>query len=62
MNPWLPGFAAQAANAVAMPQGAHMDAFWRYGGDMILKALAGVDEMQSIVAEAAALTNDTTGK
>ena len=62
VNPWLPGFAAQAANAVAMPQGAHMDAFWRYGGDMILKALAGVDEMQSIVAEAAALTNDTTGK
>lgn len=61
-DPLLSGFSSQAATADAMPHGAEMDAFWRYGGDMILKALTGVEDMQSVVAEAAALTNDASGK
>lgn len=59
-DPLLLGFAAQAANADGMRHGPEMDAFWRYGGDMILKALAGPQDMQSIVNETAALTNDAS--
>ncbi len=58
----LAGFAQQANTAQAMPHGPHMDAFWRYGGDMIFKALTGAQETQSIVVETAALINETTGQ
>ena len=60
-DPLLQGFAAQAALADGMAHGAHMDAFWRYGGDMILRAVAGADDLQTIVSETAALINETTG-
>jgi len=58
----LSGFVQQAAAAQAMPHGPHMDAFWRYGGDMILKALAGAEDLDAIVLEAATLINETTGR
>ncbi len=61
-NARLSGFAQQAAVAQAMPHGPHMDAFWRYGGDMILKALTGVEELNAIVLETATLINETTGR
>ncbi len=60
-NSLLAGFAAQAMNATGMPHGVEMDAFWRYGGDMVLRALSGSDDIQSIVNETAALINDESG-
>ncbi len=58
----LSGFAQQAAAAQAMPHGPHMDAFWRYGGDMIFKALTGAEDLNAIVLETATLINETTGR
>ncbi len=45
-----------------MPHGPHMDAFWRYGGDMILKALTGAEDLDAIVLESATMINETTGR
>ncbi len=61
-DPLLNGFAAQAAYADGMAHGPTMDAFWRYGGDMILRAVTGVEDVQTIVAETAALTNESSGQ
>lgn len=58
----LSGFVQQAAAAQAMPHGPHMDAFWRYGGDMILKALTGAEDLDAIVLESATMINETTGR
>lgn len=57
----LSGFATQATDAIGMPHGAEMDAFWRYGSDMFLKILSGAYDVQSVVDETAALINDATG-
>ena len=59
--PLLNGFAMQAENAAGMAHGPEMDAFWRYGADMILRAVAGAEDLNTVVTESAALTNDATG-
>lgn len=61
-SPLLQGFAAQAANATAMPTTAEMNEVWTYGSDMIIKALTGVAEAPDIVAETATLINEANGK
>jgi ABC-type glycerol-3-phosphate transport system substrate-binding protein len=61
-DPLLAGFAAQAATAGAMPAAAEMAQVWGYGGDMILKALAGVAAPPAIIAETTALINEANGK
>lgn len=58
----LAGFAAQAANALAMPTTPEMTEVWAYGGDMLLKALTGVAPPPAIVSETAALINEANGK
>jgi len=58
----LAGFAQQAASAQFLPHGPQMDAFWRYGGDMVFKVLAGSQAPDAIVRETAALINETTGR
>jgi len=60
-NPLLAGFARQAETAAVMPIGPAMQEVWAYGGDMIIKALAGVNTPQEIVAETTALINDAIG-
>jgi arabinogalactan oligomer/maltooligosaccharide transport system substrate-binding protein len=57
-SPILAGFAAQAATAAVMPIGPGVQEVWAYGGDMIVKALAGVSPPEQIVAETTALIND----
>ena len=44
-----------------MPIGPAMQEVWAYGGDMIIKALAGVRTPEEIVAETTALINDAIG-
>jgi arabinogalactan oligomer/maltooligosaccharide transport system substrate-binding protein len=61
-DPLLAGFAAQAANADAMPTRSEMTELWGYAGDMLLKALTGVAPPPAIVAETTALINDANGK
>jgi maltose-binding protein MalE len=61
-TPLLQGFAAQAATAVAMPTTPEMNNVWSYGGDMIVKMLAGVGEAQAIVAETTTLINEANGR
>ena len=60
--PGLAGFAEQAATAQAMPHGPQVDAFWRYGGDMVFRVLAGADAPDAIVRETTALINETPGR
>ncbi len=57
----LQGFMAQAASAQSMPTVPEMDEVWGYGGDMLLKVLAGAAPA-TIVRETTALINDATGK
>ncbi len=54
----IAGFARQAATAAVMPIGPGMQEVWAYGGDMLVKALAGVSPPEQIVAETTALIND----
>ena len=61
-NPLLKGFVAQAADAKSMPTGSVMDQVWGYGGDMIIKALAGDEQPSKIISETTALINDANGK
>jgi maltose-binding protein MalE len=61
-TPLLQGFAAQAANAIAMPTSAEMNEVWTYGSDMIIKSLTGVAEPEAIVSETTTLINEANGK
>ena len=61
-TPLLQGFAAQAATAQAMPTTPEMDNVWAYGGDMLIKALSGVNAPTTIVAETTTLINEANGK
>lgn len=61
-TPLLQGFAAQAANATAMPTIPEMNNVWSYGSDMIIKALTGVGDPPAIVAETTTLINEANGK
>jgi maltose-binding protein MalE len=61
-TPLLQGFATQAATAAAMPTTAEMNHVWTYGGDLLIKALAGVSEPSAIVAETTTLINEANGK
>jgi maltose-binding protein MalE len=58
----LRAFARQAATAQAMPHGAVMDHIWRYGGDMLVRATAGVEDPAAIVTETTTLINEATGR
>jgi arabinogalactan oligomer/maltooligosaccharide transport system substrate-binding protein len=60
-DPMLRSFASQALSAQGMDHGPLMDAFWRYGGDMLLRAVSGAEDLNTVVAETAALVNETTG-
>lgn len=61
-DPLLAGFAAQAADAAAMPTMPEMAEVWGYGGDMVIKALTGVAPPPAIVAETTALINEANAK
>ena len=61
-DPLLTGFAAQAADAAAMPTMPEMAEVWGYGGDMVIKALTGVAPPPAIVAETTALINEANAK
>jgi arabinogalactan oligomer/maltooligosaccharide transport system substrate-binding protein len=61
-DPLLRGFAAQALSADAMPTLPEMDTVWGYAGDMLVKALGGVDAPPAIVAETTSLINEANGK
>lgn len=61
-TPLLQGFAAQVATAVPLPLNAEMREVWGYGGDMFVKALAGVTPPPAVVAETTALINEANGK
>ena len=61
-DPLLAGFVRQAATADAMPIRPEMEHVWTYGGDMLVKALAGSAPPPAVVAETTALINDANGK
>ncbi len=61
-DPLLKAFMQQAATAQSMPTGPEMDQVWGYGGDMLLKAINGVDQPKKIVAQTATLINEANGK
>lgn len=61
-TPLLQGFAHQAVNAQAMPTSPEMNAVWTYGGDMVIKALSGVEDPAMIVVDTTTLINEANGK
>lgn len=61
-DPVLRGFATQAATAQPAPTQKEMDSVWGYGGDMLIKVLAGSVDAAAAVQEASALINEETGK
>lgn len=58
----LRAFARQAETAQAMPHGAVMDQVWRYGGDMLVRATAGMEDPAAIVTDTTTLINEATGR
>ena len=61
-DPLLQGFMQQAATAQSMPAVPEMEAVWGYGGDMLIRAINGVDEPTKIISETTALINEANGK
>lgn len=61
-DPVLNGFLAQAATAQSMLSSTEMEQVWGYGGDMLLKVLAGDQDPAAVVAETTALINDANHK
>ena len=61
-DPLLQGFMQQAATAQSMPTLPEMEQVWGYGGDMLLKAINDVAELDAIVVETATLINEANGK
>lgn len=59
-DPILRAFVAQAATAAPAPTQPAMEAVWGYGGDMLIKVLAGGTDPGAAVAETVALINEET--
>lgn len=59
-DPILRGFAQQAASAAAAPWQPQMESVWGYGGDMLIKVLAGNVDPAAAVAETVALIVEET--
>jgi maltose-binding protein MalE len=59
-DPILRGFMAQAATAAPAPAQPQMEAVWGYGGDMLVKVLAGEMDPAAAVSETVALINEET--
>ncbi len=61
-DPLLQGFLQQAENAQALPMIPEMEEVWGYGGDLLLRVLAGDEEPAKVVIEIATLINEANGK
>lgn len=61
-DPLLQGFMQQASSAQALPMIPEMQAVWGYGGDLLLRVLAGVEDPTTVVSETATLINEANGK
>ena len=58
----LQGFMQQAASAHAIPMIPEMKEVWGYGGDLLLRVLAGDEDPAQVVGEAVTLINEANGK
>ncbi|MCE7986536.1 MAG: extracellular solute-binding protein [Caldilinea sp. CFX5] len=61
-DPLLQGFMQQADSAHAFPMIPEMKEVWGYGGDLLLRVLAGDEEPTTVVADATTLINEANGK
>ncbi len=61
-DPLLQGFLQQAENAQALPMIPEMTEVWGYGGDLLLRILAGDEDPAIVVVEIATLINEANGK
>jgi len=61
-NTLLQGFMDQAATAQSMPNIPEMQQVWGYGGDMVIKVVAGDADPVATVKQTAALINEANGK
>lgn len=61
-DPLLQGFMQQAGSAHAFPMIPEMKEVWGYGGDLLLRVLAGAEDPAQVVTEAATLINEANGK
>ncbi len=61
-DPLLKAFMQQAATAQSMPTRPEMEKIWGYGGDMLLKAVNGVDDPKKIIVQTTTLINEANGK
>lgn len=61
-DPLLQGFMQQAASAQALPMIPEMAEAWGYGGDLLLRVLAGKENPAQVVTETATLINEANGK
>lgn len=61
-DPLLQGFMQQASSAHAIPMIPEMKEVWGYGGDLLLRVLAGAEDPAGVVTEATTLINEANGK
>ena len=61
-DPLLQGFMQQASSAHAFPMIPEMKEVWGYGGDLLLRVLAGDEEPTKVIADATTLINEANGK
>jgi arabinogalactan oligomer/maltooligosaccharide transport system substrate-binding protein len=61
-DPLLQGFMQQAGSAHAFPMIPEMKEVWGYGGDLLLRVLAGDEEPTKVIADATTLINEANGK
>ena len=61
-DPLLQGFMQQANSAQALPMIPEMKEVWGYGGDLLLRVLAGDEAPAKVVKETATLINEANGK
>lgn len=61
-DPLLQGFLEQAADAQVWPMIPEMEEVLGYGGDLLLRVLAGEEEPTKVVKETATLINEANGK
>ncbi len=61
-DPLLQGFVEQAASSQSLPALPEMAEAWAYGGDMLLKVLAGEREPAEVVQETTTLINEANGR
>lgn len=61
-DPLLQGFMQQANSAQALPMIPEMKEVWGYGGDLLLRVLAGDEAPATVVKETMTLINEANGK